>query len=418
MTTRITVRMFTIAAAGLLLAAAGAFLIVWYFNFSVVFYRPGHVTSIGSATGEREMLPLVRDGRVKNVILFIGDGMGLSQLAATRIHFEGPDGRLAIERMPVTGLITPHAIGDLMTDSAASATALATGVKTRNKMVSVDPDGVRRSTIVEAARDAGLATGLVTSTELSDVTPAAFAAHVASRKQQSEIAVQLVESGVDVLLGEGPHFLPRSDARSERDDDRDPIAMARERGYTIVDSRSTLEEVHTGSVLGLFSGILTDRMDPEIEPAAGTPSLAELTSKAIDLLARDRDGFFLVVEEEGTDWGGHANREDYFLHYLRQLDLAVAAALQFAIDDGTTLVLVTSDHETGGMNIVMGGLRSRQESFRRGSMEMAWSTDGHTGQPVPLFAFGPHAIRFTGLRDNTEIPKITADLLGLTDFAP
>ena len=123
-----------------------------------------------------------------------------------------------------------------------------------------------------------------------------------------------------------------------------------------------------------------------------------------------------MVEEEGTDKGGHVNREDYFLHYLKNLDESVKVALDFALQDRKTLVLVTSDHETGGMNIVQGSFRNRREEFRRGYLEFTWDTDGHTAQPVPLFAFGPQAIRFTGLKDNTEIPKIMADLLRLDKF--
>jgi alkaline phosphatase len=407
----------SLLAAGLLLATAGAFLILYYFNTSFVFYRPGEVTSIHTPAIYRAPLPMLPDRRVKNVIVFIGDGMGVGQLAAARIHFVGPDGRLNIERMPVTGLVATHSVGNLLTDSAAGATALATGVKTHNKMVGVDPEGVRQLTVLEAARDQGMATGLVTSTELTDATPAAFASHVSRRKKESEIAVQLVQSRVNVLLGQGAYFFPRRDPRSLRDDALDPIALARERGYVVVESENALDTVASEYVLGLFEDVLTDRMDPEIRPGADSPDLAELTTKAIELLRRDPDGFFLVVEEEGPDKGGHVNREDYVLHYLRELDEAVAAALQFALQDQQTLVLVTADHETGGMRIVMGGLRARNDEFRRGYMEMAWSTDGHSGEPVPLFAFGPHAVRFTGFKDNTEIPKILAELLRLDGFA-
>ncbi|MCG8608716.1 alkaline phosphatase [bacterium] len=409
-------KVLILLAAGLVVVAAGVFLVFYNFNFSVVFYDPGQAITIHRPSNSREPLPLVPDTDVKNVIFFVGDGMGISQLAAARIHFAGPDGRLNIERMPVTGLLTTHAVGNLITDSAASATAMASGIKTRNSMVSVDSSGHSIPTILEVARDAGLATGIVTSTQLTDATPAAFAAHVPKRKMQSEIALQLLQSKVNVLLGEGAHFYPSHDSRSKRKDEADPIAVAKANGYRVVETRGDLLEADANHLLGVFEGILTDRMKPGIHPNPNSPSLRELTRKALEILSRNENGFFLLVEEEGTDKGGHANREDYFLHYLKSLDDAVQEALDFAQRDGQTLVIVTADHETGGMNIVQGSHKNRRPEFRRCYLEFTWDTDGHTAQPVPLFAFGPHAIRFTGLKDNTEVPKILADLLELKNF--
>jgi alkaline phosphatase len=411
-----TLKILILLAVCLLAVAAGVFLVFYNFNFSVVFYDPGQAITIHRPSDSREPLPLVPDSDVKNVIFVVGDGMGVSQLAAARIHYAGPDGRLNIERMPVTGLLTTHAVGNLITDSAASATAMAAGIKTRNSMVGVDSTGHPRPTILEVARDAGFATGIVTSTELTDATPAAFASHVPKRKMQSEIALQLVQSKVNVLLGAGAHFYPKPDARSKRKDDADPIAVAKGNGYRVIETRADLLEADAELLLGIFEGILTDRMEPGINPNPNAPSLRELTRKAIEILSRNETGFFLVVEEEGTDKGGHANREDYFLHSLKSLDNAVTEALDFAQRDGRTLVIVTADHETGGMNIVQGAFKNRRPEFRRRYLEFTWATDGHTAQPVPLFAFGPHAIRFTGLKDNTEVPKILADLLELENF--
>ncbi len=411
------VKFLVVMLGGLLLVAAGILYLLYFVNVSIVFYQPGQVIAIAPNQPAEERLALVADRPVKNVILLIGDGMGLSHVAATRIHYAGPDGRLQMERMPVTGLMTTHAIGDLITDSAASATALSTGVKTRNGRIGVDSSGVAHPTIMEVARDAGYATGLVTSTELTDATPAAFAAHVPRRKQQSEIALQMLRAKINVLLGQGAHFRPRQDSRSKRKDAIDPIALARELGYTVVDSKTALAEVDAGYVLGIFHGILADRMAPEIQPRPDTPTLPELTQKAIDLLKENERGFFLLIEEEGSDKGSHVNRVDYFLHYLKQFDEAVGVALDFARREGQTLVIVTADHETGGMNLVEGGYRNRSEAFTRKKVELTWDSDGHTGQPVPLFAYGPHAIRFTGVWDNTDIPKILAELLGLERFA-
>ncbi len=380
------------------------------YNASLVFYSPGQTVTIPAQSIKSEPYPLMPDRQIRRIILFIGDGMGLSHLTAARIHSVGPDGRLHIERMPVTGLVAIHATDDLITDSAASATALSTGVKTTNTSIGVDADGKSRLTILEAARDAGLSTGLVTTTQLTDATPAAFAAHVATRAMKADIASQLIVARVNVLFGEGEYFYPGTDPRSARDDDADPIRLAGESGYTVVEKKEDLLRSESDYLLGIFEDLTTDRMQPGLTASTEAPSLKELTAKALELLSRNQTGFFLMVEEEGTDLGSHVNRPDYFLHHLRNLDEAVKVAIDFARQDGHTLVIVTADHETGGVNIIGGSAADRR-------LELVWDTDRHTGQPVPLFAFGPHALRFTGLKDNTEIPNLMAELLGLENWS-
>lgn len=393
----------------MLLLTAVILILINFYNISLVFYDPGHTITLQSPSQELPNYPFMPDAEVKNIILFIADGMGISHLAATRLHYFGPDGKLHIERMPVTGFVNTHTIDDLITDSAASATALATGVKTKSKRISMDADDVSRMTILEAARDAGLWTGLVTSTELTDATPAAFASHVRTRKSHDEIALQLIDSKVNVLLGEGSYFFPQTHAASKRDDDIDVVAQAKNAGYMFVDNETELKNTSADYLLGLFSNITRDRYEVQLETATSTPSLAELTQKAIALLSRRENGFFLMVEEEGADSGSHVNRADYILHYLKQFDDAVKMGLDFAMQDRQTLVIVTADHETGGLNIVKGSRKSKH-------MEFTWVTDDHTAQPVPLFAFGPQAMRFTGLKDNTDLPKIMAELLRLHAF--
>jgi alkaline phosphatase len=306
-------------------------------------------------------------------------------------------------------LVATHAVDDLITDSAASATAFATGIKTTNKSIGVDAEGNIYPTILEAARDAGFSTGLITTTHLTDATPAAFAAHVPSRGMKSEIALQLLQSKINVLFGEGEYFYPRTDPRSSRKDDLDPISIAKELGYAVVDKKEDLRNANSDFILGLFEDLTTDRFQPELTASSDPPSLAELTAKALDVLSRNERGFFLMVEEEGVDMGSHANRADYFINHLQSLDEAVKVGIDFALRDAHTLVIVTADHETGGLNIIGGAYSDKQ-------LQLAWDTDDHTGTPVPLFAFGPQAVRFTGLKDNTEIPKIIAELLELENF--
>lgn len=341
-------------------------------------------------------LPLVPDGPVRGVILFIGDGMGLANIAAARFALVGADGRLAMERMPVTGLLAVHAAGKLIPDSASTATALASGVKTGNGRVGTGPNGERLRTIAEAAHQAGFATGVVTTAEIVDATPAAFAAHADSREQRAAIAGQLLDSDFDLLLGGGARwFLPPEQPPGVREDGTDLLATARQRGYQVVRDAAELEASRQPKLLGLF--------DFDIAfVRALEPSLQAMTGKALELVAA-RPRFFLMIEHEGTDTLAHHHKFSSMAGAIRELDQAIEAALAFAQRDGQVLVVVTADHDTGGLAIRPGP--SPQ------TMQLIWSTGSHTAVPVPLFAYGPGAMQLTGLRDNTEVPKILARLL-------
>ncbi len=401
---------YSLVVAGSLILTYWSFtLFLGQVNTSLVYYESGEALAVGRHAMKSAPLPLLPDNQIRNVILFIGDGMGLSHITAAHTNLLGPDGRFHLEQMPVTGLVATHSADDLITDSAAAGTALSCGVKTTNGSIGVDSSGQSHTTILEAARDAGLFTGLITTTSLADATPAVFASHVRSRGMKAEIALQMLRARVNVLFGEGEYFYPKTDPRSERKDEENPLALAKELGYTIIDNKEDLPNAEANFLLGLFEDLTTDRMKPEMQAPAHTPSLAELTDKALALLSCNEKGFFLMVEAEGVDHGSHVNRPDYFIEHLKNFDDAVKIAIDFALQDGYTLVLVTADHETGGLNIIDGPPAG-------GPFEVAWATDRHTGQPVPLFAFGPHAMRFTGLKDNTEIPQIVAELMKLDNF--
>jgi alkaline phosphatase len=343
---------------------------------------------------------MIPDTRVRNVVMFIGDGMGISHIAAARTKLLGPGGRLHMERMPVAGFVCTHTLDNLVTKSDAAATALATGFKTRNGMVGMAPDSTAVLTIVEAARDRGLATGIITTSTITDATPASFATHVPARKNLQQIARQLVDSRVNILLGGGRgNFIPNSLEGGTRSDGQNLIDTARSRGYEYVQQPDGLDGIKGEFVLGLFGlGALYDQET--------SPSLRELTQKAIETLSRNRAGFFLVVEQEGIDEGSHRNDFDFMTRALASFDEAVGLAIQYALRDSTTLVIVTADHETGGLQIDRGDHRSDE-------MRVAWGSTGHTGQPVPILSLGPHASRFTGIKDNSEIPRILAQLLDL-----
>ncbi len=347
--------------------------------------------------------PHVSDAPVRNIILLIGDGMGLAQITACRIHTYGTEQKMAVEKMPVTGYLYTHSVDKLITDSAAGATALAAGFKTRNGMISMSADTARVKTILEAAREKGKATGLVATSSVTHATPACFAAHVPSRQMQPEIADQLIDAGLDVLLGGGRgFFIPQSEPGSQRSDERNLLKTARERGYRVIDRREELPEISAAPVVGLFKNEALANQPDE-------PSLAEMTRKAIDLLRQNPRGFFLMVEGSQIDWGSHDNNLEYTNREMLSFDQAVEAALEFARKDGHTLVVVTADHETGGMAIEGGSMSGHE-------VVVDWTTGSHTGVPVPIFAFGPHSLRFSGVHNNTIVPQIFARIWHINPF--
>lgn len=356
-------------------------------------------TSFYAPPDSRERLPLVVDGPPRKVILLIGDGMGTAQVAAARYAALGPQGRLHMERMPVTGFLATHPADALITDSAAAGTAMACGVKTRNGCVAVSPEGEEHVSILELARDAGLATGLVATSTVTHATPACFAAHELHRADEDRIAVDMAGSAVDVILGGGRcYWLPASMAGSARKDELDLLGMMSRRGYAVVTDRAGMAATQTGRMLGLFRrGSLRAEGSTDEEP-----SLREMTAKAISLLDLDPEGFFLMVEGSQIDWAGHEGDAEGVVRQTLRFDEAVAEALAFALADGQTLVIVTADHETGGLSLL------GEETMR-----MEFATDHHSAIPVPLFAYGPGALQFTGLLDNTELAVRLAALLSL-----
>lgn len=342
-------------------------------------------------------------GTPRNIILFIGDGMGLAQVTAARISLGHPNASLAMDSMRYAALVKTHSAdvegsSGVITDSAAAATAMATGHKTKNGMLGVLPDGRSVRSILEAARSQGRSTGLVTTVTITHATPAGFAAKVASRGDEAEIAVQLLERRVDVLLGGGEaFFLPQSAAGSKRKDDRNLLDEARAAGYRVVRTREELAGATDGRILGLFH-------PSYLQGSAAEPSLAEMTQAALRVLSRNRKGFFLMVEGGQIDGACHANDAPAAVKQTLEFDAAVAVGLEFARKHGDTLVIVTADHETGGLSLIGPPAGS---SARVG---WSWGTKGHSAVMVPLLADGPGAERFTGVLDNTDIARRMAGL--------
>jgi alkaline phosphatase len=317
----------------------------------------------------------------KNVILLIGDGMGPAHFTALGL-LRGKDAQFV--RMKTIGFATTACLDAAVTDSAAGATALATGHKTKYQGVSVDGEGKPVPALLEIAEAAGKSTGLVTTANFWDATPAAFAAHAVDRyKEAPSILRQMLKSGADVILGGGITVLGTNDLPT--------LDEIRKSDYRVVLNRAELDAAADApKVLGIFTRYNNDLDDPQ----APLPVLAKF---ALEKLSADPDGFFLMIEHEGPDSSSHENANPDLRKVLVSFDTAIGIALDFAAKRNDTLVVVTSDHETGGLRI--------SETRERRRWRMEWSTGEHTGTSVPVFAFGPGAEEFGGYQDNTDVGR-------------
>ena len=321
----------------------------------------------------------------KNLILLIGDGMGLTQITAGMYL---NDNYTHLERCPVVGLQKTFASDNLVTDSAASATAISCGVKTYNGAIGVDSDTLKVSTILEEAEGKGLATGLVSSSTIVHATPASFIAHNKSRRNYEEIATDFLDTPIDIFIGGGKSFFDR------RSDDRNLYEDLEMRNYYVADYFSN-ELSRVKIPMGSNFAFFTSDKDP-IPVSKGRDYLIEAADFAVDFLKnRSEEGFFLMVEGSQIDWGGHANDIDYVTSEFLEYDKIIGNILDYAAADGETLVVITADHETGGLAINPGSTQDK--------ITAAFTTDKHTATMVPIFAFGPGSENFAGIYDNTEI---------------
>ena len=320
-------------------------------------------------------------GKIKNVIMMIGDGMGPQQVGllqdfATHSKTDIYKNReTALKLFANSGQVafsstTP--VGGLVVDSACSATQLATGKPALSEVVGLDIDGNSTETILEMAKAAGKSTGLISDTRITHATPAAFASHQAHRSMENEIAVDMLENNVDVMLGGGlRYWIPQGSSnasadlvtlideptvkiKSKRKDDRNLLTQAQTAGYELAFNADQLDAVEGGKVLGLFSysamldGIsytACKKTDSCIQP-----SLADMTTKALDILSKDEDGFFLMIEGGQIDWAAHNNDAGDMLHQLLKFDESIQAVYDWVADRNDTLVVITADHETGGFS--------------------------------------------------------------------
>jgi alkaline phosphatase len=386
--------------------------------------------------------------RAKNVIIFIGDGMGTSQRDLIRYATVGTEGQLAMDSMPYAGRsetspLDPEAF---VTDSAAGGTAIATGVKTFNGAVGIDADETPVPTVLERATEAGKATGLVSNSQVTDATPASFGAHIADRDKQSEIARQYIEeSKPDVILGGGEDFwYPEGEPGAHPDEPKedpeeksagtegDLVQKARDSAYEYVTDASGLRAASGPRLLGLFANEEMFQQAPEGEGALYDPpvSLPEMMQKAIEILSQDPEGFFLMVEEEGIDEMAHQSNARLVIKAGQQLDEAVKVGQSFAKSDPDTLVIVTADHETGSLaiedtNEIQSDPAYPNESGEGRTVEdgpfrvansdkkflVDWTTTNHTAEDVPVTAMGPGGENLVGVYENTHIHDAMATAL-------
>ncbi len=331
--------------------------------------------------------------RVTKVILLIGDGMGIAQVSATMTVFGN---NLNMTTTKHIGFMRTQSYDNYTTDSAASGTAMASGKKTRNGMIGMDPDSNKVDLITELVRDQKrMSYGLISTAAVTHATPASFVAHNVNRGDYEAIALDYVRNQPDVFIGGGKANF------TTRKDQRDLIKVLEKDGYEVVYTHEDLKVASADKVAAL----LADQHLPRFTEGRSY-MLAESVNKAIRLLNRNNRGFFLMVEAAQIDWGGHANDGNFIIEETWDLDVAVGEALKFAENDQNTLVIVTADHETGGMTIPGGNMEDN-------TVLVDFSTIAHTGVIVPVFAFGAGAEEFAGFYDNTELFDKISNLLRL-----
>lgn len=315
---------------------------------------------------------------LKNVILFIGDGNGLAQISAALYVNNNSLNLAALKNI---GFIKTQSADDFTTDSAAAGTALASGEKANNRSIGIHPDGQAAQNLPEYLQQYQYLTGLVTADHVTGATPASFYAHQSDRDMTKAISIDLTLSPIDLFIGGG-----REDF--EVDNGLERLSKA---GFSLLPS---LEEIggSTSERVGFFAssdGLGTVAMGRE-------GFLPQATEEALSYLSRNENPFFLMVEGAMIDTGGHNNHPETVIEEGIDFDRAIAKALKFADEDGETLVVITADHETGGITIPHGNLEN-------GEVELAFETQDHTGVMVPIFAYGPHSDEFRGIYENSAV---------------
>ncbi len=337
---------------------------------------------------------------VKNVILMIGDGMGVGHVSSLIIeHGYAP---INMERAHAVGLVRTNSANNRVTDSAASGTAYSTGHKTNNSYVGLDTAAVKLENIVEKAERAGMGTGIVVTCYLQHATPATFYGHVKSRYQLEELSEQFASSGVDVAMGSGYDYF------TKRKDGRNLLEEMSQSGYRVVNDIDDLNDVTSGRCLVIYD--YGKNAMPMISAGRGD-YLPRATEKSLEILGNTfKKGFFLMVEGSQIDFAAHDNNAKKIYEEMDDFDRAVGEAFDYADSHPGTLVVVLADHETGGLSIA-----SKKTDFTKSEsgIDYRFGSTSHTGTLVPMFAYGAGAENFSRVMDNTEVSQTIQRLLGL-----
>jgi alkaline phosphatase len=312
----------------------------------------------------------------------VGDGMGVSQIYA---GLTANKGSLNLEQFKVIGFHRNQASDNYVTDSAAGATAFATGKQTYNGAIGLDSLKQPSVTLLELAEQKGLATGLVTTCDITDATPSSFIAHHLKRSMHEEIAADFLKTDVDVVIGGGRKYF------ETRQDKRNLLDSLRKKNYQVLGDIQSMASVHQGKLVNLYA----DENPVKMSEGRGD-ALLKSTQKAIELVGTNKKGFFVLIEGSQIDWGGHANDAPYAIAEMIDFDSSIGWVLDFARKNKETLVVITADHETGGMALMGGNMQT-------GEVKAAFTTKGHTGQMIPVFAFGPGAEDFNGIYHNYDL---------------
>ena len=361
------------------------------------------VTPAEPITDENDLPESPESDSAKNVILLIGDGTGQNIMQLSQWHYNGADKPYSVQTMPYIGLSKTYSRSDGVTDSAAGGTALATGLKTINYYVGLGGAGARFKNLMEYARENGMATGVLTTTDITDATPAAFSAHAMDRIYHDEIASQQAVSGTDILMGGGGEYFT------------DLLSGMKSDGYKHVTTADQMNALAGGDkVIGLFGE--SGDLDQPLDGDTTEPLLDEMVKKSIGMLdGRSENGFVLMAEGALIDHYAHSNDALGAIEQAKIFDNAIAEALDFAKKDKNTLVIVTADHETGGIGL-LGSSNTGAGASIYGKYK--WTTGNHTSAYVPIYAYGPGAERLTGVHENTEVFDVMMSVLGIEKDEP
>jgi len=393
----------------------------------------------------------------KNHIIFVVDGMGHAHITGARMYKGGPEARLELEKMPYTGIVRTYSTDDFATDSAASATALASGTRTYNGAIGVSDakkDSTGQSqpllTILKRAQQAGKAVGLVTTTRITHATPAAYYAHAAHRDLEESIAGQLVASDIDVIIGGGKRFFVGRGEGGSRQDGKNLLNEFTQKGYRVVKTSEEFKSLPVKPEGRLIALLEEDHLPYDLD-RRDQPSIEELVDYAIRHLSQDPDGYFLLVEAGRVDHASHANLARHTFGEMLAFDRALGRTLSESERD--TLILVTGDHETGGLALngyapheVASGERLLQNHSRDPKSPakkqglISWASGPgftspsavndkdknfkhkaaydapsayHTAVDVPVIARGPGAEKFTGFINNNDLVHKVIEIMKL-----